>query len=367
MGSGDERNNPIQKGKQKLRKSRKGKKGKSKSKDSAEMGESGKVTPTGSDINRCNEAFWRRNCVEEAELVFENSKLMGFLIEKDREILLPDLIEMEERDRGRMQAESINSRGTNSCRKRKAIKNLIFETKAEMVCLQESKREVWGTQWALAIKGTLQGNIKNFILINLINFYAPCDSRDQQRLWEDIQDWLPGQQDGLWCLCGDFNTVTNQSERKGGSQLTSDKKSSNFCKFIANLELVDLPLLRRKYTWYKDNGSCSSRIDRFLISQNWCSQWPKLNQFGLKRTFSDHAPILPESSDKEYWGPIPFKIVNWWIDRKDFRSLVDNSWKNSKLVGWGGFVLKEKLKTVKSTIKSWRKQNVKNRYGFYIP
>ncbi|KAL8543151.1 hypothetical protein ACS0TY_003882 [Phlomoides rotata] len=151
----------------------------------------------------------------------------------------------------------------------------------------------WGTSGALAIKGTWQGNIKNLILINV---YAPCGSTDQLRLWENIQDWLSGQQDQLWCICGDFNTVTNQSERKGGSRPTSDKKSSNFCKFIDNLEPVDLPLLRRKYTWYKDNGSCCNRIDRILISQKLCNLWPNLNQFGLKRTFSDHAPILLENS-----------------------------------------------------------------------
>ncbi|KAL8511698.1 hypothetical protein ACS0TY_018212 [Phlomoides rotata] len=294
MDSGEESNNPIRKGKQKLRKYRKGKKGKPKSNDSSELRETGRVTPTVSDINKCNEAFWRRNCVEEAKLVFENSNLMGFSIEKDREILLPDLIAMEERDRGRMQAES-GSKGASG--------GLITLWRNSVFALENQ----WGTSGVLAIKGTWQGNIKNFILINI---YAPCGSMDQQRLWEDIQDWFAGQQDDLRCIFGDFNTVTNQSERKGGSRPTSDKKSSNFCKFIANLELVDLPLLRRKYTWYKDNGTCCSRIDRFFISQHWCSVWPNLNQFGLKGTFSDHAPILIESSDKENWGPILFKIVN---------------------------------------------------------
>ncbi|KAL8554365.1 hypothetical protein ACS0TY_002515 [Phlomoides rotata] len=154
----------------------------------------------------------------------------------------------------------------------------------------------WGVSGALAIKGTWQGNIRNFILINI---YAPSGSKDQQRLWEDIQDWNFGQQDDLWYVCGDFNTVTNQSERKGDNRLVSDKRSRNFCKFIANLELVDLPLLRRKYTWYKDNGTCCSRIDRFLISQKWCSLWPNLKRFGLKRTFSDHPQFCSKILEKK--------------------------------------------------------------------
>ncbi|KAL8470034.1 hypothetical protein ACS0TY_032776 [Phlomoides rotata] len=62
--------------------------------------------------------------------------------------------------------------------------------------------------------------------------------------------------------------------------------------------------------------------------------WPNLIQSGLKRTFSDHAPILLEASHKIDWGPIPFKMVNWWIEQKDFRILVENSWRNSKVIGW---------------------------------
>ncbi|KAL8537651.1 hypothetical protein ACS0TY_012686 [Phlomoides rotata] len=46
---------------------------------------------------------------------------------------------------------------------------------------------------------------------------------------------------------------------------------------------MDLPLLKRKFTWHKDNGECCSRIDRFLLSSSWCNRWPNAKQFGLKR------------------------------------------------------------------------------------
>ncbi|KAL8499831.1 hypothetical protein ACS0TY_019718 [Phlomoides rotata] len=156
---------------------------------------------------------------------------------------------------------------------------------------------LWGVPGALAIKGTWTGDIKNLILINI---YAPCGTKEQKRLWEDIQSWFPEHQDAMWCVCGDFNTVTNHSERKGGRGMGRDRRTRNFCKFISNSELIDLPLLRQKFTWYKDNGSSCSRLDRFLVSHNWCSMWPNLKQLGLKRTFSDHAPILLEASKQDY-------------------------------------------------------------------
>ncbi|KAL8488413.1 hypothetical protein ACS0TY_024620 [Phlomoides rotata] len=366
LESDEDRNCSNRKGKMKSKNSKRGRKGKSKPRASPPLKEMGRVTPTGSDINRCNDAFWRRNCIEEAELVFENSKLMDFSLEKDREILLfQNLLKWKKETKG-------------GCWNRRRP-NRIGSTREEMVCIQETKREVinkefcesiwpdkdfgwafsgssgtsgglltiwkissfylenqWGVPGALAIKGNWHSSVNNFCLINT---YAPSRSKDQQRLWEDIQLWINGQQELTWCVCGDFNT-----------------RSRQFCKFISNLELVNLPLLRRKFTWYKDNGSCCSRIDRFLLSKKWCFQWPNLKQTGLKRTFSDHAPLLLEATDNIYWGPIPFKIVNWWIDLKEFRLLVENSWKDVVINGWGSFVLQEKLKRVEAEIKSWKKK-----------
>ncbi|KAL8498894.1 hypothetical protein ACS0TY_022022 [Phlomoides rotata] len=123
---------------------------------------------------------------------------------------------------------------------------------------------------------------------------------------------------------------------------------------------VDLPLLRRKFTWYKDNGGSCSRIDRFLISSSWCNRWPNAIQIGLKRTFYDHAPILLEVSVKENWGPMPFKVVNWWLDQEDFFKHVEDVWRETKVEGWGGYVIKEKLKKLKLVIKAWKNKKGTN-------
>ena len=38
-------------------------------------------------------------------------------------------------------------------------------------------------------------------------------------------------------------------------------------QFIKKVGLFDIP--RRKFTWYKPNGTIKSRIDRFLVSREW--------------------------------------------------------------------------------------------------
>lgn len=46
-----------------------------------------------------------------------------------------------------------------------------------------------------------------------------------------------------------------------------------FGEFISEVGLIDLPLIGRKFTWYKLDGSAMSRLDRFLISESWLNSW----------------------------------------------------------------------------------------------
>ncbi|KAL8490948.1 hypothetical protein ACS0TY_022816 [Phlomoides rotata] len=136
-----------------------------------------------------------------------------------------------------------------------------------------------------------------------------------------------------------------------------NKRRRQFRRFISESDLEDLPLLRRKFTWYKDNDRSCSRINRFLLSTAWCNRWPNVKQIGLKRTIYDHAHIMLEVTEKENWGTIPFKIVNWWLDQEDFCKLVERIWNDTSVEGWGGYVLKEKLKRLKIDIKAWKAKN----------
>jgi len=55
---------------------------------------------------------------------------------------------------------------------------------------------------------------------------------------------------------------------------------------------VDIPLVGRKFTWYKPNGMVKSRIDRVLVSKEWLEAWPRCQQFVLNRSVSDHCAVV---------------------------------------------------------------------------
>ncbi|MCI07861.1 cysteine-rich receptor-like protein kinase, partial [Trifolium medium] len=94
-----------------------------------------------------------------------------------------------------------------------------------------------------------------------------------------------------------------------------------FNRFIDNSALIDLPLSGRKFTWYKGDGLSMSRLDRFLLSEEWCLTWPNCIQMTQLRGLSDHYPLIN---------------------------------------GWGGFVLKEKFKSIKLALKEWHRAHSQN-------
>jgi len=50
---------------------------------------------------------------------------------------------------------------------------------------------------------------------------------------------------------------------------TGGNPLEEFNSFISDMELHDIPLMRRKFTWVRPNGYVKSKLDKFLISSQW--------------------------------------------------------------------------------------------------
>ena len=65
-----------------------------------------------------------------------------------------------------------------------------------------------------------------------------------------------------------------------------------FNEFVDDYVLIHVSLCGRKFTWYKGDGRSMSRLDRFLLSEEWCLVWPNCLQVAQLRGLSDHCPIV---------------------------------------------------------------------------
>lgn len=127
---------------------------------------------------------------------------------------------------------------------------------------------------------------------------------------------------------------------------------TEFKCFIIDLNLNDPPLLGRKFTWYRADGSAMSRLGRFLLSEEWIQLWGEPVQWVLNRDVSDHCPIILKNGTQD-WGPKPFRFNNCWLEHPNFKEMVVGSLGELRVEGWMAYVLKEKLKFLKSVLKSW--------------
>jgi len=62
---------------------------------------------------------------------------------------------------------------------------------------------------------------------------------------------------------------------------------------------MDLPIVGKKYTWFKANGSAKRKLDRVLVSNEWFKKWPMCKQYVQLRVVSDHCTIVLKSMVKD--------------------------------------------------------------------
>ena len=137
--------------------------------------------------------------------------------------------------------------------------------------------------------------VSHFLKINecfvLFHVYAPCDISRQQALWDNISLKLNSYVGQNICICGDFNAVRCVEERRSVGLLCRQAGIANFNQFIDGHLLINLPLRGRGFTWYRGDGRSMSRLDRFLLSEEWCLTWPNCVQSASSMGVSDHCHL----------------------------------------------------------------------------
>ncbi|KAL8456310.1 hypothetical protein ACS0TY_034502 [Phlomoides rotata] len=150
---------------------------------------------------------------------------------------------------------------------------------------------------------------------------------------------------GRVCIVGDFNTIREENESVGRAISSDINEMARFNNFIEGCDLVEIPLVGRKFTWYRPDGMCKSKLDRLLENSNWLNKWPDVILKGGRRSLSDHVLIYIEGCKKDL-GPKPF----------NYKDLIERVWSASNIKGWGGYVMKEKLKELKTELKTWSRE-----------
>jgi hypothetical protein len=64
--------------------------------------------------------------------------------------------------------------------------------------------------------------------------------------------------------------------------------------------------------------------------------------------------------DEDNWGPRLLRLLKCWENIMGYSNFVRERWNSLHVEGWGGYVLKEKLKLIKLALREWHQSHSQN-------
>ncbi|XP_074282464.1 uncharacterized protein LOC141606985 [Silene latifolia] len=157
---------------------------------------------------------------------------------------------------------------------------------------------------------------------------------------------------GPWAVCGDFNNVLHFNERIGREVTWNEIAAFRECVDYCGLH--DLTGKGAFFTWNnKQSPSVRgfSRIDIFLINDDWMAKYPDAYVHFLPEGLFDHNPsVCFRRQDREHIKP-PFRYFNMWSMDEQFAEVVQATWATS-IEGTMMYKLVQKLKLLKTPLKA---------------
>jgi hypothetical protein len=133
-----------------------------------------------------------------------------------------------------------------------------------------------------------------------------------------------------WCLVGNFNETIFPSYRRGGT-------TESFQGLYKCLWFSWITFNGKWFTWLR--GNSASRIDRAFVSPKWLNKLLSFSLCGLAIYVFHHRPVHL-MLDKTNWRPKPFRFINCWRMRSDFkRGIQDFQGSTMDSVSGGGKVM----------------------------
>lgn len=286
-----------------------------------------------------------------------------------------------------------NIRGLNSDDKWKAIRSKVNECNCDIICLQETKRELFDQQYIKNFcpsqfdnfeflpsvgasggiitiwKGThFEGHLvfQNNYMISvqmackfsgeawiLSNVYAPCTAEGKM----DFLNWFKHvdmDNGSNLLIVGDFNLLRGPKNR--------NKPGGNFAEMLAfnnaisRQRLVEIPLKGCKYTWTnKQHSPLLERLDWFFSSNSWTTSFPNTTALALSRDTSDHTPCVISAITKTP-SPRVFRFENFWLKHSSFINVMQHGWGLPVTPSDNARALGAKFKNLRRVLRMWQKQ-----------
>ena len=185
--------------------------------------------------------------------------------------------------------------------------------------------------WKNDIQLTVRASNKNFIdtlitekgnTFQVTFVYGEPDHTKRLAVWDELSSLQPATGEP-WFLTGDFNEITDNSEKKGGPE----RAEGTFCAFrtfLSENDLFDIKHYGNFLSWRGNRNShlVQCRLDMALSNNEWLNIFPSCRSQYLKYEASDHRPLLTFMDTRRKKGLKIFRFDRRLKDNNKVKLLI---------------------------------------------
>ena len=187
--------------------------------------------------------------------------------------------------------------------------------------------------------------------------YGPQRDADKISFLEELRD-VRAACPGPWLLAGNFNMIYF-SEDKNNDNINR-AMMGRFRRFVNDLELKEIPLLGRRYTWPNERDSPTLvNLDRVLCTNDWDDLFPENLLQSQASEMSDHCPLVLGLREG-ILGKRRFHFECFWPKLPGFLETVQHSWDEPVQPCCPLKRISIKLKRLTRALQSWSQKQMGN-------
>jgi len=287
-----------------------------------------------------------------------------------------------------------NVRGLNSQARQDEVHTLVNSSRVDVVCLQETKMAAVSRGTLLSMLGS---DFSYFIELPSIGasggiliawrhglgqasasridqysvpvefsprglqpwwltcVYGPQEDDNKLLFLQELRSIRANCQ-GPWLLLGDFNLITSVEDKNNRN--INRAMMGRFRRLINDLELRDLPLHGRKFTWSNQQEVPTLvKLDRALCSAEWEQLFPNCLLQSEASDGLDHCPLLLGLNDIQP-SKARFHFEAFWTKLDGFQAAVESAWASEPASSCPFDTLARKFRATVRSLQSWSQKTI---------
>lgn len=153
--------------------------------------------------------------------------------------------------------------------------------------------------------------------------YGPHQDAEKIAFLDEIRE-VRANCGGPWMMAGDFNMIYSVEDKNNKN--LNRAKMGRFCQLVNDLELKEIPLMRRHYTWSNERDAPTLvKLDHVLCTADWEALYPECILQSHASEISHHCSLFLGLKEGIH-GKKRFHFESFRTKLEGIQKVVEQSW-----------------------------------------